>query len=536
MSRAATSLLALIIVAMALGGCSGPEDAVAPPAPPDDDAALMQIGPLSVRPASAAGFTALEIPTTGPISLAALYGSQINYLASQAMLDRIVYASGPPGNLNLYICNLDGSNRVRLTNTSADDTAPAWSPDGNTVAFDRQRVGQDREICLIGADGSNPHALTANTDTDRHPTWSPDGRRIAFQTDRDGNDEIYIMYSNGGGVVNLTNNPASDRQPDWSSSLANPLIAFASWRDGNAEIYTMRPDGTAATRLTSNSVPDVYPAFHPLYDWLAFQSIAQSDYDIFRMYSSGSSRRTLVARSGADRFPAYSSDGRFICYASLLGGDQELMLQQTEAPYERWQITHNPSGTHDVHPDLGSPTLQTDRVIIGPAGSDWGGSNPVWSNAYAVVTAYDEDGYRNLARIGVRPEDVDTIEISSLTSIAQGDRTAGVLVEAAEIVNVREDGGRGRPPVLWQLDPLDATAIALYFHGHTGKLLAVMVIADQSYPSSTGPNAGPVTQRVEGGATMVEGDFSAVFDASGARLADAASAVRIAGDDVTVVR
>ena len=259
-------------------------------------------------------------------------------------------------------------------------------------------------------------------------------------------------------------------------------------------------------------------------------------YDILVTSTGGIPPRRLVAAYAQDETAAYSSDGRFVCYTSNADGDFELMLQQTEAPYDRWQLTHNGGGIADAYPDLGSPTLQTDRVIIGPAGSDWGGSNPIWSNAYAVVTACAEDGYRNLARIGVSAANANTIEITPLTTSAQGGRTTGVVVEAADIVNIREDGGRDRPTILWQLDPLDATAVALYFHWYTGKLLAVMVIADQNYPAGAADGGPAVTQRAEGDAVIAEGSFGAVFDATGARIADAAAAVRIAEDAVEVIR
>ena len=57
----------------------------------------------------------------------------------------------------------------------------------------------------------------------------------------------------------------------------------------------------------------------------------------------------------------------------------------------------------------------------------------------------------------------------------------GVVVEAADIINLREDGGRGEPTLLWQLDPLNATAVLLYFDGTTGKLLSVLVDANNAY-------------------------------------------------------
>ena len=533
-------LAAVSALVAVLAGCGGPEDAAAPPTPPPggDDSAPVQVGPLMVRPASAAGFVAEEIPNWGPVSFVALYGSEIRWLSSQAMLDRIVYSSGPLGTLNLYICNLDGSGRVRLTNTTADDSSPAWSPNGRHVAFDRKRPAQDREVCMIGADGSDPHALTNNGAFDGHPTWSPEGSRIAFQTDRDTNMEVYVMYSDGAAQVNLTNHGLADTMPHWSPYASTPLIAFVSERDGNKEIYTMRDDGSVPTRLTTNSVMDQSPAVDPWGYEIAYESQVQGMWDIMAMPATGGNGRVVSGGSTHDQLPAWSSDRRFICYSSDADGDFELMLQETEPPYQRWQLTRN--ARWDVFADLGSPTMQTDRVIIGPAGSDWGGNNPIWSNAYGAIAAYAEDGYRNLVRIGIRAEDVASLDVGPLVRPAPfmgpGSEAVGVVVEAADIVNLREDGGRARPSVLWQLDPLDATAVLLYFHFETGKLLAALVLRDQTYPSGTGTPADAVTQRLAAGATIVEGEFAAVFDGTGARIADGAALVRIADGAVEAVR
>ena len=45
----------------------------------------------------------------------------------------------------------------------------------------------------MNADGSNLTNLTNNSAADNRPSWSPDGTKIVFGTNRDGNDEIYVM-------------------------------------------------------------------------------------------------------------------------------------------------------------------------------------------------------------------------------------------------------------------------------------------------------------------------------------------------------
>ncbi len=60
------------------------------------------------------------------------------------------------------------------------------------IAFASRRDG-NLEIYSMNNDGTGQTRLTNNTAVDSHPVWSPDERRIAFQSMRDGNNEIYAM-------------------------------------------------------------------------------------------------------------------------------------------------------------------------------------------------------------------------------------------------------------------------------------------------------------------------------------------------------
>lgn len=518
MLRAVMAVLTLIVLAVVLAGCGG--GPVSPPlAPPDDGAGgTSEVGPMLVRTASAAGLVIEDIPLQyGYISLAAIHGAQINYLASQAMLDRIVFVRGTETDADIFVCNLDGSNEVRLTDNTAAQLRPCWSPDGTRIAFDRKWPAQDTEIMIMNADGSGITALTVNTATDEHPTFSPEGGRIAYQTDVTGNDEIFVMYADGSSHNDLSINPAEDRDPDWSHELGDSRIAFVSDRYGSAmELMMMAADGTAQTRLTTNTTEELEPAWHPESGDIAVRGRDLGGDDIMVVDSDGwYPPYDLSASAGDQMFPAWSSDGRFICYSSNAAGDYELVLQQTEEPWAKFAITAN--SVHDACVDLGSPTLQTDRVLIGPDGSDWGGTDPIWPNAYAGIVAWGSTGYLNFVRIGVRAEDLDTLEVRPLASTAQpSPAPAGVVIEAREIVNLRADGGRGKPQRVWDFDALNPTAVLVYLDSWTGQVLSAAVLRDGPYPAGAGAAAaGAVQVSAQGSDTVARGDFAAVFDAQG---------------------
>ena len=99
--------------------------------------------------------------------------------------------------------NADGSNQRRLTQNPADDADPAWSPDGQRIAFYSNRDGTF-DIYVMNADGSHQRRLTRHFADDSDPAWSPDGHTMAFATNRDGNSEIYVMNSDGSRQRRLT--------------------------------------------------------------------------------------------------------------------------------------------------------------------------------------------------------------------------------------------------------------------------------------------------------------------------------------------
>ena len=88
---------------------------------------------------------------------------------------------------------------------------------GNKIAFVSERDGfGNSEIYVMDPDGSGVTRLTDDSATDSFPAWSPDGTRIAFASNRDGNFEIYVVNADGSGLTHLTNNPDEDLEPDWS--------------------------------------------------------------------------------------------------------------------------------------------------------------------------------------------------------------------------------------------------------------------------------------------------------------------------------
>ena len=238
---------------------------------------------------------------------------------------KIAFVTGRDGNLEIYAMNADGSGKTRLTNNTADDSDPAWSPDGTKIAFSSDRDG-NREIYVMNADGSGQKRLTNNAADDFDPAWSPDGAKIAFATTRNGKHDtfgnpswgIYVMNAaDGSGQTGLTSDPTNDIEPAWSPD--GTKIAFASDRpDGRVHnIYVMSAtDGSAQTALTSNTSFDSrFPAWSPDGTKIAFSSLQFGTFDLFSINAAdGSGRTRLTTDSDNELEPAWSPDGTKIVF------------------------------------------------------------------------------------------------------------------------------------------------------------------------------------------------------------------------------
>jgi Tol biopolymer transport system component/uncharacterized protein YjdB len=162
------------------------------------------------------------------------------------------------GRSDIWIMNADGTNASNLTADLPGDLArgePAWSPDGQWIAFSSSRgtAGPGRgSIWIMRADGSAKRQLTVHPDNgfDLSPSWSPDGERIAFQ--RGGIAVVTVAT----GEVRYLGLPGTSAQPSWSPDGRH--IAFA-WRpsepgSGVWQLYTVRPDGTGMRLRTTEAL------------------------------------------------------------------------------------------------------------------------------------------------------------------------------------------------------------------------------------------------------------------------------------------
>jgi eukaryotic-like serine/threonine-protein kinase len=171
---------------------------------------------------------------------------------------QIVFASTRSGTSQLYLVNADGTGLAQLTDIERGACQPSWSPDGLQLVFISpcggrgeffETIYNESSLYIINADGTGLKQLTPSPGSDFEPAWSPDGDRIAFTSVRDGFRQIYSLDVNSLDVTLLTNttDAIESSQPAWSPD--GNRIAYMVKRVGTYQVWAMTDTGQESVQL-----------------------------------------------------------------------------------------------------------------------------------------------------------------------------------------------------------------------------------------------------------------------------------------------
>jgi Tol biopolymer transport system component len=251
---------------------------------------------------------------------------------------RLAYWAPADGATNdLIVIDADGSNPVTIASGILAPTAPApaWSPDGSTIAFSARSPqpegttctgagGQNGDFCssriyLAASDGSNLRQVGDPALDARSPDWSPDGGTIAFGG---GNAtptigvHLYLMDADGSDVRQLSEVRGSDWafvQVDWSHD-GTKIAGQASAADNIREwdIWIIPVDGSAPSNVGAHAGGDeIVPTWAPDRDALAWW------WNGVVLMEEGADPLNLPSEMGG--VPVWSPDGRLLASTSESG-------------------------------------------------------------------------------------------------------------------------------------------------------------------------------------------------------------------------
>ena len=261
---------------------------------------------------------------------------------------KIAFVSSGTGKKEIYICDFDGYNPRQITKSNSISLSPAWSTDGNWLAYTSYARGKpdlyiknlkenkvsvvakegvnitpawvpgkfelaatlsfsgDPEIYMLTGGGKVIKRVTRNWGIDVSPSFSPDGRKMAFVSKRSGNPQIYCQDLSSEQVKRLTFHGKNNTTPSWSPK--GDKIVYSSMEKGLFNVYMIGADGGDATQLTNDAGDNESPTWSPDGSLIAFCSTREGVSRIYVMTSYGTEQRRLFSMSGEQTNPKWSSN------------------------------------------------------------------------------------------------------------------------------------------------------------------------------------------------------------------------------------
>ncbi|MEO6334692.1 MAG: protein kinase [Pyrinomonadaceae bacterium] len=234
-----------------------------------------------------------------------------------------VYAAEENGNFDIFSQRVGGKNRVNLTtNSKFDDSQPAYSPDGEFIAFRSERLPGG--IYVMESSGENAKMIS---DFGFHPSWSPDGKQIVVSSF--GRDQPSVR-SPPGGVLSAIEVATGTRRelikseasfPTWSPNGDRVAYWFYTGNYGRRDIATVPAAGGEPVIVAKDfAVSNWNPVWSPDGKYLYFVSSKGGNMNFWRVRIDEATGQVLaepeavVTPSKYSRHLSFSRDGKRLVY------------------------------------------------------------------------------------------------------------------------------------------------------------------------------------------------------------------------------
>lgn len=220
----------------------------------------------------------------------------------------------------LSVADADGYNEQVILDAPQPLMSPAWSPDGQRLAYVSFETG--RSAIYIQDVGTAKRTRVASfKGINSAPAWSPDGRKLAFTSSKNGNADIYVLDLGSRKVTRITTSRAIDTEAAWSPDGGS--IVFTSDRGGSPQIYqvSIGPSGPAGRprRVTYEGSYNARASFSPDGSKLVMVHGDRGRFQI-AVLELKSGQLTIVADTRLGESPTFAPNGDMVLYANEVKG------------------------------------------------------------------------------------------------------------------------------------------------------------------------------------------------------------------------
>ena len=235
----------------------------------------------------------------------------------------IAFVSTKSGHKEIMVMRYDGSGVKAVTNRGDICLYPAWSRDGQLLAY-TSYVRRRPVVLLHSLRGGSGRVAVNKPGVNITPAFQPGSGNLAVAMSHTGKTNIFLMDQTGRELKRLTNGWGIEVDPSFSPD--GRKMAFVSDRGGSPQIYILDLASGQVQRLTYGLKYSAAPAWSPKGDLIAFQAEINGVFQICTIRTDGSDTRVLTSGLSACEEPTWSPDGRLIAYAGRRTGRYQIYV------------------------------------------------------------------------------------------------------------------------------------------------------------------------------------------------------------------
>ena len=235
----------------------------------------------------------------------------------------VVQKNGGSKPYEVRVADYDGHNQFIVATSSQPFMSPAWSPNGQTLAY--VSFENKKSQLVVHNLATNARKVVASfPGHNGAPAFSPDGSRLAFASSKDGVLNIYVMSANGGAPTQLTSGSGNNTEPAWSPD--GNSILFTSDRSGSPQVYRMSANGGGATPVGGRGSAQISADGKTMVMINGNNNVVKQDLE------TGSSE--VLSTSFLGESPSISPNGIMIIYSSTQGLGKVLQLVSADGRFK----------------------------------------------------------------------------------------------------------------------------------------------------------------------------------------------------------
>jgi TolB protein len=249
-----------------------------------------------------------------------------------AFATRIAYVAvqgeAPAQRYQLIVADADGANQHLVLESRFPLMSPAWSPDGQWLAYVSFETKHAAVYVQLVRSGER-RQVSARAGINGAPAWSPDSHKLALTLGGSGgNPDIYVLDLTTQDLTRITDDPAIDTEPEWAPD--GKSLFFTSDRAGSPQIYRIGANaGARPKRITFGGNYNARPRVSPDGSQLAMVTLDNGDYRIAVQDLAGGTVR-LLSHGHLDESPSFAPNGATLIYSEREGSRGSLATVATD--------------------------------------------------------------------------------------------------------------------------------------------------------------------------------------------------------------